>query len=130
MNRWIAGTGIGLLGLLGLYSASRASSDGGYWLGILLFVAAVLIEFRLIKDHFDGVPDDRLLELWPRQTRSGWIMAIVLAVVGLIGLFVGATGDHALYWFGIALFGACCVLGLLALKAIFDARERNRQADG
>lgn len=129
MNRWIAGVAFGLLGLVGLFTAARAGSGGGYILGILLFVAAVLVVFRLIKDHYDGVPDDRLLDIWPRNPRNGWIMFIVLVVFGLIALFIAADGDHALYWFGIALFAACCVLGLLTLKAIYDARERSRADD-
>lgn len=129
MNRWIAGAGIGLLGLIGLFSAANAGGGGGYVLGILLFIVAVLIVFRLIADHFDGVPDDRLIDLWPRQPRNGWILFIVLVALGLAGLIIASRSGHAFYWFGIALFAACCVLGLFTLKAIYDARERGR-ADG
>jgi len=45
----------GLIGLLGLAAASRAVDNGIYLFGLVLFCFAVLMNFRLLKQHFDGV---------------------------------------------------------------------------
>ncbi len=50
---WIAGSAIGLLGLIGLYLASRAVDGGIYGFGLLLFLFAVLFDFWLMKRCFD-----------------------------------------------------------------------------
>ncbi|SME92190.1 hypothetical protein SAMN06265365_101480 [Tistlia consotensis] len=52
--RYIIGALIGLIGLLGLFMASRAESgDGIYAAGLFLFIFAVLYIFFLIKRGFD-----------------------------------------------------------------------------
>lgn len=45
----------GLFGLLGLTLASRAVDGGIYLFGLVLFCFAILMNFRLLKQHFDAV---------------------------------------------------------------------------
>lgn len=51
VGNWIMGGVIGLLGLLGLFMASRAHDDMFYFSGILLFVFAIFLIFRLIGKY-------------------------------------------------------------------------------
>jgi ABC-type uncharacterized transport system permease subunit len=43
----------GLAGLLGLAAASHAHDQGMYLFGLVLFLFAVLMNFLLLKRHFD-----------------------------------------------------------------------------
>lgn len=45
----------GLIGLLGLTAASRAVDNGIYLFGLVLFCFAILMNFRLLKQHFDAI---------------------------------------------------------------------------
>jgi len=42
-----------LLGFVGLFLASRASDTGIYFFGLTIFAFAILLDFQLIKRHFD-----------------------------------------------------------------------------
>lgn len=44
---------VNLFGLIGLFMASRAVDGGMYIFGLLVFVVAVLLDFLLLKRHFD-----------------------------------------------------------------------------
>lgn len=44
----------GLAGLLGLVAASRAVDDAMYVFGLVLFLFALVMNFLLLKRHFDG----------------------------------------------------------------------------
>ena len=44
---------VSLAGLLGLFEASRALDTGIYIFGLVVFAFAVLLDFWLIKRHFD-----------------------------------------------------------------------------
>jgi hypothetical protein len=54
MSTWIVGTASGLLGLLGLFLASRATDDGMYVFGFALLVFGIFMVFWLIKHAFDA----------------------------------------------------------------------------
>jgi hypothetical protein len=54
MSNWIVGIVSGLLGLLGLFLASRAVDDGMYVFGFALLVFGVFMVFWLIKHAFDA----------------------------------------------------------------------------
>jgi hypothetical protein len=125
MRRLLAAVVVGGAGLYGLYSAAGAGSSSGYTLGLLLFAAGVGCVFWMLKQHYDGVPETRLLDIWPQRPRNGWLLLLVLGVLGLVGLFLAAGGDPYLYWFGLSLFVACCVMALMAMKTIYDRRERH-----
>lgn len=43
-----------LAGLLGLFLAARAADQGIYLFGMLLFAFALVIDFGMLKSHFDA----------------------------------------------------------------------------
>ncbi len=47
-GKWVLGTLMGLLGLIGLFMSSRAVDHAIYYTGLLIFVFAVLFVFSLI----------------------------------------------------------------------------------
>lgn len=51
IGNWIMGGTLGLLGLLGLFMASRAHDDMFYFSGLLLFVFSIFFIFRLIGKY-------------------------------------------------------------------------------
>lgn len=51
IGNWITGGLIGVVGLVGLVMASRAHDDMFYFAGLLIFVFAVLLIFRLIGKY-------------------------------------------------------------------------------
>lgn len=58
--RYIIGVLIGLIGLVGLFMASRAESGNGFYAaGLFIFVFAVLYDFFLIKRGFDKADQAR-----------------------------------------------------------------------
>ena len=52
-GRWMMGACFAVIGLLGLFLSSRAADETMYWLGLGLFVAAVLFNFLQIKQAYD-----------------------------------------------------------------------------
>lgn len=48
---WVLGGLIGFVGLVGLFLASRAVDGTLYWVGLLVFLFAVLFVFNLILGH-------------------------------------------------------------------------------
>ena len=57
-GKWIAGGGVAILGLIGLFLAAGAADGGIYLFGLALFVFAVLYVFALIKQSFDAQEHD------------------------------------------------------------------------
>lgn len=53
MTSWIIGAVFSILGLVGLGLASQALDIGMYTFGLGLAAFGVLLDFWLIKDHFD-----------------------------------------------------------------------------
>lgn len=54
IGKWIMGSAMGLLALIGLFLASAASDGTMYGVGLLLFVFGVLFIFRLIGRYTGG----------------------------------------------------------------------------
>lgn len=52
--RWAAGGALTLIGLLGLFAASRAGQGTLYWSGLILFLVAVVVIFDLVRGAFDA----------------------------------------------------------------------------
>jgi hypothetical protein len=48
---WVLGAVVGLVGMIGLFLASRADDATLYWVGMLIFLFAVLFVFNLIVAH-------------------------------------------------------------------------------
>ena len=53
IGRWVTSGIIGVIGLLGLFVASRAADDTFYSLGLIVFVISVAFIFYLIRRAFD-----------------------------------------------------------------------------
>jgi hypothetical protein len=53
IGRWVANVIVGVIGLLGLYVASRATDDTFYAMGLIVFVLAVAFIFYSIRRAFD-----------------------------------------------------------------------------
>jgi hypothetical protein len=53
-GKWIAGGGVGVLGVIGLFLASGADDRGIYVFGLALFAFAIFYVFALIKQGFDA----------------------------------------------------------------------------
>jgi hypothetical protein len=52
-GKWIGGGIIGLIGILGLFLSAHAHGGAAYYVGIAVFVAAVLAIGAMIKHQFD-----------------------------------------------------------------------------
>jgi hypothetical protein len=52
-GKWIAGAAIGLVGVLGLFMSANARDTTFYYLGLAVFVLAVLIIGAIVKRHYD-----------------------------------------------------------------------------
>ena len=77
--RWGTGVGATILGFVGLIIASRATGTTFYWMGLLLFLLAVLTVLHLIRTSFDeaeGKAQDR-----------GLLVPVMLVLVALGTLF-------------------------------------------
>ena len=53
IGRWVANVIVGVIGLLGLYVASRATDNTFYAMGLIVFVLAVAFIFYSIRRAFD-----------------------------------------------------------------------------
>ncbi len=55
---------------------------------------------------------------------SDFVIGIMMAVFGLIGLILAAGAvDDGIYVFGLALFGFACVFNLGLVRAFYDRRD-------
>jgi hypothetical protein len=53
IGRWVANVIVGVIGLLGLFVASRATDNTFYAMGLIVFVLAVAFIFYSIRRAFD-----------------------------------------------------------------------------
>jgi hypothetical protein len=53
IGRWVANSIVGVIGLLGLFVASRATDNTFYAMGLIVFVLAVAFIFYSIRRAFD-----------------------------------------------------------------------------
>jgi FtsH-binding integral membrane protein len=49
-----------VMAIVGVFLASGAQDEGIYWFGALLFVFGIVLNFWLIKRHFDNKDASRL----------------------------------------------------------------------
>jgi hypothetical protein len=52
-GKWIGGGIVGVIGILGLFLSAHAHGGTTYYLGIAVFVVAVLAIGAMVKHHFD-----------------------------------------------------------------------------
>lgn len=57
IGNWVMGIIAGLVGLIGLLLASRATDDTAYWFGLAFFLFAVLFVWSLIARATRGGSD-------------------------------------------------------------------------
>ena len=54
-----------------------------------------------------------------------WILGLVLAFLGIVGLFLASGAyDVGMYFFGLALFAFAVLFNFWLVKKHFDAEER------
>ncbi len=123
--RWLMALLVGLLGVMGLFVAAEAGVGGLHVAGLLLFAAAVFIVMAIISQFFDGVPENRILDIWPTEPASNRVLLAGLALLGLVGM-VAASSDRSLYWVGLSVAAVSWVMCFYALKRIYDALDRRR----
>ena len=51
--KWIGGGVIGLIGILGLFLSAHAHDTTFYYLGLGIFIVAIVVIFFLMKRQFD-----------------------------------------------------------------------------
>lgn len=127
LRQWAMLIGLALLGLLGLYGAAEARSEGGYLLGLLLAVACILLDFQVLKRIADKRPDYPI-EIMPRTATGANAMIVVMAAVCLGAIVLAASGDPYFYYAGLGVAAVAFVLALLGIRARFDAVERQGNA--
>ena len=121
---------IALIAILGLAIAAGGETWRGYYGGLLLFVAAALSEFRLIKQHFD-IRDGKRADvqvlpslggLVPDTTLDQWFMGVVAGGLGIYALITAARSELGSvgYDLGIAVFVLCVLYVFALLKKGYD----------
>ena len=121
---------IAVIGIVGLAIAAGGETWRGYYGGLLLFVAMALLEFRLIKQHFD-IRDGKRATLqlmpslgWlvPERTLDQWFMGLVAAGIGIYALITAARSEleSAGYDLGLLVFVACVLYIFVLLKKGYD----------
>jgi hypothetical protein len=120
---------IAVIGIVGLAIAAGGETWRGYYGGLLLFIAMALLEFRLIKQHFDIRDGKRasvdllpLGGLIPARPIDQWFMGGVAAGIGVYALITAARSelDSAGYDLGLVLFVLCVVYVFALLKKGYD----------
>jgi hypothetical protein len=121
---------IAVIGIVGLAIAAGGETWRGYYGGLLLFVAMALLEFRLIKQHFD-IRDGKRTTLqlmpslgWlvPERTLDQWFMGLVAGGIGIYALITAARSElgSAGYDLGLLVFVASVLYIFVLLKKGYD----------
>jgi hypothetical protein len=121
---WLQILVLGVLAIIGAFTASAADRPGDYACGMALTLAAIALAFLRLKNELDGKGsrwDDILL------VGDMWNLALVIplfTVIGLAGLFIAhAWADGAMHSAGIALFIVSGAIIFLDMKHVFDRME-------
>src|SRR5258706_173325 len=89
--------------------------------------AAVAVAFMRLKAGFDGAPQSWESFLFVDDMANLVFAIVVLAILGLVGLFVAAAHETGgLHNGGVALFLVAALFVLLNLKRVFDTAEAHR----
>jgi hypothetical protein len=120
---WLVGAFLALAALLGLFTASRAQTDGSYAIGFATAGLALLMLAWRLKRALDG---DRA----PASVLVDDATALVVVIALLTALAVGGlllaarSGEVVPEAVGYALFGFSLVFIFANLKHYFHRRER------
>lgn len=122
--RWWAGlAGLTIVGLLGLYTGSRAATGVGEATGVILAIAAALAAFLLVKELFDDGRDRFLPDVKLRRDGSRVALCVILGVIGLAGLLGAAKIGGDFYVTGLALAIASTIGIFLTIKGHYDGLD-------
>jgi hypothetical protein len=124
---WGQFVGLGLVAAIGGLFAGESTDSDDSACGLLLMVAAIVLAFIRLKDHFDGRAAGWSETLFV-DTMPNLTLAIVLfAILGLLGLVTAAEAEHgALHNAGVALFVVAVFAVFLNMKRVFDTAEMRR----
>jgi len=123
---WAQFVVLGLLAILGAFSASEGGQSGDYTCGMLLSLGAIALAFLRLKDWFDGGAVGWTGFLFVDDMPNLAIVVPVFAMVGLVGLFVAAGAEGSLQNAGIGLFVVSGLVVFLSLKRVFDNLDSHR----
>jgi hypothetical protein len=121
---------IAVVAVVGLAIAASGDTWRGYYGGLLLFIAMALLEFRLIKQHFD-IRDGKRTTLqilpplgWlvPDRTLDQWFMGLVAGGIGIYALITAAHSEleSAGYDLGILVFVLSVLYVFALIKKGYD----------
>jgi hypothetical protein len=121
---WLQILVLGVLAIVGAFTASDADRPGDYTCGMVLSLAAIALAFLRLKHRLDGNSSG-----WSDFLLVGdmWNLALVIplfTVIGLAGLFTAhAWESGAMHAAGIALFVASAAIIFLDMKHVFDRMQ-------
>jgi hypothetical protein len=116
MRAWLRGGIVGIVAVLALFFAAHAHEGFGRYFAMLVFVLAVLLLFRLIARAFDPPGAKSPIVPVPRSQPARLWLTGLLAIGGVICLFVAAHGGNGgSYYVGLML---AAVLWLYAFRLI------------
>lgn len=123
---------IAVIGFAGLALAADGETWRSTYGGLLLFAAAVVLEFRLIDQHFDIKQGKRrrlqLLPpvgaLVPERLVDQWASGLLIAALGLGGLYIAgrAPTGAAEHDLGLLVFVLAVLYEFALLKVAYDRR--------
>ena len=124
---WAQFVVLGLLAIVGAFTASRGGGPGDYACGLTLSLTAIALAFLRLKRRFDGGPADWQSFLLVDDMANLTLAIVVFTVLGLAGLFIAAgSREGSLHMAGVALFLASGITVFLSLKHVFDNLDRRR----
>jgi len=112
-----------LIGVLGLFGASKTEDPVGYVCGLGAAIAAVAFLFVDIDRYFDGARPWRVGDFLVDSYGGLIVVGAVLLALGIAGLFLAATHPGVGYYAGLGLAIACVLAIFLNIGSYFDAQE-------
>jgi len=118
---WAQFVVLGLLVVIGCFSASEGEYPGDYACGMLLALGGIALAFMRLKRQFDGAPGGWSGFLLIEDMRHLALVIPLFSVLALAGLFVAAGWEYgSLHNAGIALFIVSGAFVFLNMKSVFD----------
>jgi len=124
---WAQFVVLGFFVILGAFFGAHGGEPGDETAGVILALTAAAVAFMRLKAGFDGAPRSWESFLFVDDMANLVFAIVVLAILGLVGLFVAAAHDTGgLHNGGVALFLVAALFVLLNLKRVFDTAEAHR----
>jgi hypothetical protein len=125
---WLQMLVLGVLVVIGAFSASAADQPGDYDCGVLLGLGAIALAFLRLKDRLDGRSPELLEALLVDDMSNLALVIPLFTVIGLAGLFLAhAWESGAMHVAGVALFIASGAIIFLDIKHVFDRIDARRR---